>query len=205
MENKQKIISKFIELLQFEGWSNNTLEKAAKECGFDSGYLSIIYPGGISEFTNEFITECNDAALKVALDDNFAKLRTTQKVEEIIYRRIGTYHNVLGSIDNVRKFVGYCGNPVNVPGSLRNIYSFSSDVWYLLGDKSTDFNYYTKRISLSAIYTKCMLYSLSDKSDNLTQTKKYIQKSIDGLMKINKLKQKVNDILNYSKLRTKRK
>lgn len=205
MENKQKLISKFIELLQFESWGNSTLEKAAKECGFDSGFLQVLYPGGISEFTNEFVEECNKAALRTALNDGFDKLRTTQKVEEIIYKRIGTYHNVLEGTEAVRKFVGYCANPVNIPHSLHNIYDFSSDVWYLLGDKSTDFNYYTKRLSLSAIYTKCMLYSLSDKSDNLTQTKKYIQKSIDGLMKINKLKQKANDILKYNPLRTKRK
>ncbi len=205
MEQKDKIREQFIGLLAFEGWSQQALEKAVKNCGFEQSYADIIYPGKIAEFTNEFIEECNSQALRTALNDDFKKLRTTQKVEEIIFQRINAYHSKLVTIDNVRKFTGYCTNPAHLARSFRNIYEFSSDVWYLLGDKSTDFSYYTKRASLSAIYTKSMLYSLSDKSDNLSQTRKFIQKSIDGLMKINKLKQKIGDIVNYPKLRTKRK
>jgi ubiquinone biosynthesis protein COQ9 len=196
-ESKQKIAKKFIDLLQFEGWNQNTLEKAAKEAGFETGYVNIIYPGGISEWTAEFVHSCDDDAFTKAKEAGLDKLRTTQKVEEIIYQRIKQYHFKLGNLEAVKKFAAYSSNPLNLAGSLRNIYDFSSQTWYEIGDKSTDFSYYTKRLSLGAIYTKSMLYSLSDKSDNLEGTKKFIQKSIDGLMKINKLKQKMKDIISY--------
>jgi len=205
MEHKHIITEKFIELLPFEGWNSQALEKSTKECGFESSYMNVIYAGGIIEFTNDFIMNCNNLALEKAKEAGLGKLRTTQKVEEIIFQRILTYNIVLGGVDNVRKFAGYCATPLNMPASLRNIYGFSGDVWDLLGDKSTDISYYTKRLSLSAIYTKSFLYSLSDKSNKLEQTRKFIQKSIDGLMKINKLKQKINDFISYSKLNTKRK
>lgn len=205
MERKQELRQKFIESLDFEGWSQQALEKAAKDIGLEPGYLGVMYPGGIAEFTNEFVDECNNTAFNKTKNEDFKKLRTTQKVEELIYQRIATYHRELGDLNRLRKFAGYSANPAHVAGSARNIYDFASDVWYSLNDKSTDISYYTKRLSLSAIYTKSMLYSLGDKSDNLQQTRKFIQKSIDGLMKINKLKQKLNDFISYSPLRTKRK
>ncbi len=196
-DKKIEILSNFIELLQFEPWTQQTLANAAKQAGLEDGYISVVYPGGIEEFTAEFVALCNEQAFASAQQNGFEKLRTTQKVEELIYQRICAYHSTLGNLAAVRKFAAYSTNPAHLPASLRNIYDFSSEVWYSLGDKSTDISYYTKRISLGSIYTKSMVYSLSDKSDNLLETKKFIQKSIDALMKINKLKQKVKDIISY--------
>jgi ubiquinone biosynthesis protein COQ9 len=198
MSKKLEILNKFIELLQFDSWGKQTLEKAAAEAGMEPTYISVIFPGGIEEFTAEFVNLCNEEAFTKADQNGFDKLRTTQKVEELIYQRIKTYHDKLGNLEAVKKFAAYSANPLHLPDSLKNIYSFSSDVWYRIGDRSTDFSFYTKRLSLSTIYTKSMLYSLSDKSNNLELTRKFIQKSIDGLMKINKLKQKMKDIINYT-------
>lgn len=200
-ENKAKITEKFIDLLQFEGWNQHTLEKAVIEAGLEKNYATVIYPGKIVEFTAEFVGICNREALEKAVESGLDKLRITQKAEEIIYQRIKSYHFKLKNLEGVKKFAAYSANPANIPASLRNIYEFSSDTWYIMGDKSTDFSYYTKRLSLSAIYTKSMLYSLSDKSDNLQQTKIFIQKSIDGLMKINKLKSRIKDLTYIFKTR----
>jgi len=38
---------------------------------------------------------------------------------------------------------------------------------------------------------------MSDKSENLQQSRKFIQKSIDGLMKINRLKNKLKDLKSF--------
>lgn len=196
-EYKQKVTEKFINLLAFEPWSNETLEKACEEAGFDKAFTFALYPGKIAEFTHEFVQQCNENAFAQAKAvANFQGLKIGQKVEEIIYARILQYHTRLKNFESLKKFIGYSANPKNIGASLGNIYEFANDVWYEIGDKSTDISYYTRRLSLSAIYSKCMLYSLSDKSDNLTQTKKFIQKSIDALLKINKLKQKVNEIIN---------
>jgi len=194
-EHKQAINEKFMELLQFEPWNQATLEKACGEAGFNPDYIDVVYPGKIEEFTKEFVQGCNSQAFLKA-KENWAALKTTKKVEEIIFQRICQYHFKLKNLEGLKKFLSYSATPSHIHASLKNIYDFSSEVWYELGDRSVDISYYTKRLSLSAIYSKSMLYSLSDKSDNLHQTREFIQKSIDGLMKINKLKQKVNEIIN---------
>lgn len=200
MENKAEITNKFIESLLFEGWSQKTLEKAIEAAGVDKNQMAILYPGGIAEFTQEFIDECNKQALQIAAEPSFIKLKTQEKVRELIFARIKTYHFKLQNLEALKKFMAFNVKPFQVGDSLKNIYDFSSDVWYAIGDKSTDFSFYTKRLSLSLIYSKSMLYSLNDKSENLQSTQKFIQNSIDGLMKINKLKAKIKNF----KLPTKR-
>jgi ubiquinone biosynthesis protein COQ9 len=42
--------------------------------------------------------------------------------------------------------------PENVPLSLRELAKLSDEMWFLTGDRSVDFSWYTKRGSLSAVY-----------------------------------------------------
>ena len=38
---------------------------------------------------------------------------------------------------------------------MKNLYKTVDNMWYLAGDNSTDFNFYTKRLTLALIYVKC--------------------------------------------------
>ena len=53
---------------------------------------------------------------------------------------------------------------------------FSDRVWRLLGDKSVDFNFYTKRMILSQILINSILYWRG--SNNLSKTEIFIEKQI---------------------------
>ncbi len=197
LELKPKITNNFIDLLASEPWSQGTLEKAAKQAGIDAVQAEILYPGKLAEFTNDFIIACNEAGFAAAREQLKPTDKIREKIEEIIFQRIKIYHMRLKSLEALRKFFGYAVNPANIGSSIKNIYEFSSEAWYEIGDRSTDFSYYTKRLSLSAIYSKSVLYSLTDKNNNLEATRKFIKKSIDALMKINKLKQKAKELKSY--------
>lgn len=43
--------------------------------------------------------------------------------------------------------------PYNVPSALENLALMVDDVWYYSGDRSTDFNWYTKRGLLALVYS----------------------------------------------------
>ena len=54
-------------------------------------------------------------------------------------------------------------------------------MWYLAGDNSTDFNFYTKRLILSGIYTNALFFFFSKEM-------KYVEENIDkNLKKISKI------------------
>lgn len=81
----------------------------------------------------------------------------------------------------------------------KNIFNISSDLWYLAGDQSSDYNYYTKRIILSSIISKIYLKMLCAKNYSREQLKKDIKEEIIKVGKFNKFKAECLSFINVLK------
>ena len=68
------------------------------------------------------------------------------------------------------------------------IYNVSSDIWHLAGDKSTDYNFYTKRLILSGILFKLYFKILTLKEYKEEELSKDIDSEILKVGKFNKIK-----------------
>ncbi len=66
------------------------------------------------------------------------------------------------------------------------VYRISSNIWYDIGDSSTDFNYYSKRLILYNIIRNSLFYWR--KSQNLERTLIFSERQISFFGKIGKLK-----------------
>ena len=71
------------------------------------------------------------------------------------------------------------------------LYNIASDMWYLAGDKSTDYNFYTKRLILTGILSKLYFKILALKDYSLEQLEIDIKGEIKNVGKFNKLKSKI--------------
>jgi len=71
------------------------------------------------------------------------------------------------------------------------LYNIASDMWYLAGDKSTDYNFYTKRLILTGILSKLYFKILALKDYSLEQLEIDIKDEIKNVGKFNKLKSKI--------------
>ena len=83
--------------------------------------------------------------------------------------------------------------------NFKNIFNISSDLWYLAGDQSSDYNYYTKRIILSSIISKIYLKILCAKNYSCEQLKKDIKEEIIKVGKFNKFKAECLSFINVLK------
>lgn len=84
--------------------------------------------------------------------------------------------------------------PQNQYRGLSVMYKIVDEIWYRIGDKSTDFNFYTKRFSLAILLFKTIIYWVNDDSGDNHRTYKYLRKKIDNLTNSNP-KKFINDIL----------
>lgn len=194
-QNKEKLLARFIENTPFIGWNIENLEKSCEELELGHDYHEIIFPAGLHDISQYISDECNKNSFKKLEKQDLNNLRISEKVEIALHTKIMEYHNFLGNKEALKKFLGYSIAPTNIGNSSKNIFNFSNDVWRMLEDKSTDFSYYTKRLSMSGIYSKAFLYSISDESPELENTRKFLKRTIDGLMKFHKLKSKVLNLL----------
>jgi ubiquinone biosynthesis protein COQ9 len=60
--------------------------------------------------------------------------------------------------------------PQNVGSALTELHKLSDEIWYLAGDRSVDFSWYTKRATLSTVYASTELFMTTDKSENFKDT-----------------------------------
>ena len=71
--------------------------------------------------------------------------------------------------------------PAHVAPSLQELFSLSDEIWHLAGDASVDGSWYTKRASLSAIYSSAELFMTRDTSSNFEQTENFLDRRLEEL------------------------
>ena len=79
--------------------------------------------------------------------------------------------------------------PQNLPLRGPRIGWRSADhMWRLAGDTATDFNHYTKRATLGAVYGSTLLVWLDDQSEGWADTAAFLDRRIDDVMQFEKWK-----------------
>ena len=74
--------------------------------------------------------------------------------------------------------------PHHAADGARAIWHTADTIWTALGDASRDFNWYSKRATLSAVYSSALLYWLGDATPAHTATREFVQRRIDNVMQV---------------------
>ncbi|XVN42449.1 MAG: COQ9 family protein [Candidatus Rickettsia vulgarisii] len=176
---KLQFIEAISDLLAFDEWDNKLLEEAEKRCGFAKGYSSIIFPNGLPEIIDFLEDQCDQKMLKLlakqAIPD---KIR--DRIDLALKIRIKDCISRLALLQNSC----YFANPVNNLQAMKIAWRTCDLIWRYAGDKSIDYNYYTKRSLLLSVYTTSIIYYIQDDSENNIETDKYITNSLSGIITI---------------------
>ena len=77
--------------------------------------------------------------------------------------------------------------PRNISVTIEQLAQITDDVWHAAGDKSTDYNWYTKRGLLAGVYTATELYMLTDYSPEFADTWDVLDRRLRDVMTVGKL------------------
>ena len=146
------------------------------------GFKSLVI--GVNEIINEKIR--NEKKPK-----NFNKYRSHEKVKYYVIRRLEIFNEILDKY----KFFKETLKPFMFLNSSKILFKIADEIWFLSGDKSTDYNYYTKRFILMKVYALTFSFFIFDRSEDMGSTKKFLDKQIDLVLSFGKLKQKFKNKL----------
>lgn len=74
--------------------------------------------------------------------------------------------------------------PSYVPDSLKELAMLSDEIWFLAGDKAVDPSWYTKRATLSMIYSSSELFMTNDNSPEFTDTAKFLRTRLEEIQSV---------------------
>ena len=94
----------------------------------------------------------------------------------------------------IRAALTFLMMPLNGPLAARLLYKTVDAIWYAIGDRSTDFSFYTKRGLLAAVYSSTLFYWLNDKSAGASATWPFLDRRIAEVMQIPKAMSRIAKI-----------
>jgi ubiquinone biosynthesis protein COQ9 len=171
----------------FDGWSQKTLTAAAASAGH-AGAVPRLFPGGVSDAVAHFMDMADRAMVADLKAHDLAALKVRAKVALGVRLRLErwTPHR-----EAVRRALALSPHPAFAGKVLRNWYAVVDAIWRAAGDRSVDFNFYTKRGLLAAVYGATVLHWLDDRSDGCAATWAFLDRRIEDVMQVPKIKARI--------------
>ena len=169
----------------FDGWTRKAVDSAATQLGVDPVQARLAMPKGQAAMIDLYIQEVDRALEAWFTTERLDGMKIREKIRSLVWRRL----EIMGPArEAVRRALAILAMPQNVPLALRIGWRTADIMWRIAGDTSTDFNHYTKRMTLGGVYGSTLLVWLDDQTERWADTAAFLDRRIDDVMKIEKLK-----------------
>ena len=183
-----KLMKAALPNVAFDGWSNSTFVAACTEADFSERKARLFCPRGAIDLAVAFHKWGDDQ-----LETTFKKKKISQlKVRERIRKAVELRIKLASDKEAVRRGVVLFSLPIHAFEGSRLIWETSDLIWELVGDNSEDYNWYSKRTILSAVYGSTVLYWLGDNSEGSEETWQFLDRRIEDVMKFEYAKAQLN-------------
>lgn len=169
----------------FDGWTDVAIANAALAHGVKPEVARLAYPGGAMDMIAAWIARI-DADMAAALPaERLAGLPIRERVRTLVQFRLDA---LVGREEALTRALSIMAMPQNAARTARLSWSSADRMWRLAGDTAADFNHYTKRATLAAIYAASLLVFASDQSEGKADSRAFLDRRIDGVMRFEKAK-----------------
>ena len=184
-KNRAAILKAALGHVAFDGWTPAVMARAAEEAGIGHEAMRVAFPGGVNDIIDYFRAD-GDRRMEEALSERgLDNMKIREKITLAVRTRIeaDAPHR-----EALRRAVTYAALPVAGTLGPRSLYRTVDAIWRATGDSSTDFNFYTKRATLAAVYSAVTLHWLGDETEDFSSTWAFLDRRIEDVMRIEKAK-----------------
>ncbi len=188
-ETRDLVLDAALPNVAFDGWSEALLRNAVADTGADPAQVKMAFPRGVTDLAAEAHRR-DDMRMAARLAASGEVLRMRQKIAKAVRIRLelaGEYEEA------IRRAAALFALPGNAAEGARLTWGTADAIWSAVGDTSTDYNWYTKRMTLSGVYSATLLYWLGDESLDKEATWRFLDRRIDDVMRIEKVKAMARD------------
>ena len=172
----------------FDGWREQAVLAAADQLDIDRDVARLAFPSDPARMVAAWI-EGIDAAMEAAFPpETMAEMKIRDRIRSLIWFRLEAAGPAR---EAVRTGLSILSLPQNLPLATRTAWQSADRMWRLAGDTATDFNHYTKRATLMGVYASTLYAWLDDDSEGWAETAAFLDRRIDDVMQIEKMKAKL--------------
>jgi ubiquinone biosynthesis protein COQ9 len=169
----------------FDGWTAKAVESAAAQLGIDPAQARLAFPKRKPAMIDAYIQGVDREMEKRLPTANLASMKIRERIRALVWTRL----EIMGAArEAIRSALSVLAMPQNVALAARVGWRSADLMWRLAGDTSTDFNHYTKRMTLGAVYGSTLIAWLDDSSESWSDTAAFLDRRIDNVMQFEKWK-----------------
>lgn len=173
----------------FDGWNARTLARAAASAGYSEGEVQLYCPDGILDLIEVWSRQADEGARQVILSSGANRIR--DKVSGGVLARLD---QMAGYEDAASRARGRLLLPDGLDRGRKLVWATSDMIWRAIGDKSTDYNFYSKRAILSGVFTTTFMIWVEDQDPEKAKTKAFLDNRIENVMQFEKVKGQVTKL-----------
>jgi ubiquinone biosynthesis protein COQ9 len=169
----------------FDGWTDEALASAGRALGVPEDRPRLAFPGGAVDMIDAWFGAVDLAMVAALPAEQIAAMKIRHRIRAMVLARleaVAPHHEAL------RGALAVLALPQNAAHGVRLGWRAADRMWRLAGDTATDLNHYTKRATLAALYGATLLAWMDDDSEDWAETRGFLDRRIDGVMRIEKVK-----------------
>ena len=184
-ELRRPLLAAMLPHVAFDGWTQTALELAADDLGISHEMAELAYPRGAIEVLDEHLKQENKALVEALTKKDLPSMKIRDRITTAIRTRLELG---IETREVARRSMAVMALPQNLAMGPKALWQIADTMWRAAGDTSTDHNWYTKRMTLSAVYSSVLLYWLADESEDFQDTWAFLDRRIEDVMQIEKTK-----------------
>ena len=184
----------------FDGWSEAAVRAAATQRGVNPDAAVYAFSGGPMAMIAAWVGWV-DQQMNAALPaEQLAAMKIRDRIRALVLARLDA---MAPYKEALRRAQAIMAMPQNLPQSLKLGWHSADAMWRAAGDTATDYNHYTKRMTLGSIYAATLAVYVSDTSADHGETKAFLERRIENIMQFEKAKARLlsNDLERFSPVR----
>ncbi|RZM02514.1 MAG: COQ9 family protein, partial [Sphingomonas sp.] len=164
----------------FDGWGDTARDMAAEMAGIDPDIARLAFEGGTVTMIDAWFAHI-DAAMTAALPpEALAAMKIRARITVLVEARLAT---MAPEREALRRALAILALPQHVARATTLGWRSVDLIWRAAGDTAVDYNHYTKRAILLAVYAATVTVFLDDDSEGHADTRAFLSRRIDGIMR----------------------
>lgn len=187
MNDVEQIVDNLIKVIPFEGVSDDTLLKVCSDLQLTASFCK--FQNGIYSALEHISDNFNKMMIKKLSSVNLNALKVRERIKLSIKICLENYTELQNYREFIKNIISF--SLQNPWFATKMLYDRVDNIWRGICDTSTDFNYYTKRLTLGSIYFSTILYFTDDYSQGFIDTLSFLDRRINNIIAFHKFKKKI--------------
>ncbi|MGV3769396.1 MAG: COQ9 family protein [Sphingobium phenoxybenzoativorans] len=173
----------------FDGWRPAAVENAARLADVDPAIARLAFADGAVGMIDAWFASI-DARMAAAIPaDTLAAMKIRERIAALVEARLAL---LAPDREALRRALAILAMPQNLSRSAKLGWRAADGIWRLAGDTATDYNHYTKRMTLGGVYAATMIAFLDDESEGHADSRAFLSRRLDGVMRFEKAKARLS-------------